>query len=222
MTKTLVEKHFDKVSSSYDSGKEKYSFYYSNLKKLLGELIPKNKKVLEFGCGTGDLLASLNPKVGYGYDISKKMIGKCKFKYRSMKNLRFSTIWPSDYFDFIFMSDVIEHLENPEVEFKKISKFMNSNSQLIITMANPLWEPLLMFWERMGWKMKEGPHLRLSTANLQFIIYKSQLKIIKHDYKLLIPIKIPFITNFANKYLEKYFKKLCFLEFFVCQKCHLK
>jgi len=34
----------------------------------------------------------------------------------------------------------------------------------------------------------------------------------------LIPIKIPIITDFANKYLEKGLQKLAFIEYFVAFK----
>ena len=72
--KTKVEYHFDNVAKVYDKGKYKYSYYYTNLKKLLKNLIGEGKVVCEIGCGTGDLLASLRPKYGVGYDISSEMI----------------------------------------------------------------------------------------------------------------------------------------------------
>jgi hypothetical protein len=121
------------------------------------------------------------------------------------------------------MSDVIEHLEKPLETFKMVSKLMKKSSKFtvgqqtmfIITMANPIWEPILMIAERLGLKMPEGPHTRLTTSNLKLIINNSKLKLVEHDYKLLIPVKIPFITNFVNKYLEKPLKKFCFVEYFV-------
>src|SRR5687767_9534749 len=105
MTKTVVEKHFDKIAGDYDFYKKNSSFYYDNLKKLLSSLIPKSKKVFEVGCGTGDLLDYLKPKFGYGFDISSEMIQRANSKYSLNKNLKFSTLWPSGSFDFIFMSD---------------------------------------------------------------------------------------------------------------------
>lgn len=230
MGKTKVEKHFDKVAGDYDYYKSKNSFYYDNLKKLLKSLIPANKNVLEIGCGTGDLLNHLRPKRGYGYDISSEMISIAKVKYRKARNLTFSTVFPltinRQSFDFIFtskdgkceyifMSDVIEHLEKPEETFKKVSKVMEKNTKLVITMANPFWEPVLMLAEKLKLKMPEGPHNRISNYQLSIFIKKSGMKITKHDYKLLVPVKIPVITNFANKYLEKYFRKLAFIEYFV-------
>jgi len=216
--KISIEKHFDKVAVSYDVGKEKYSFYYTSLKKLLVKIIGKNKVVFEFGCGTGDLLASLNPRVGYGMDISPEMIRLAKTRHENNKNLVFSTQLPKGKFDYIFLSDVIEHLEKPQNNFSEIVDLTGPKTKLIITMANPLWEPLLMVWENLGWKMKEGPHKRITFEELRFMIEESGMKIIKHDYKLLIPIKIPIITNLVNKYLEKYFKKFAFIEYFVIKK----
>jgi ubiquinone/menaquinone biosynthesis C-methylase UbiE len=218
MTKTVVEKHFDKVAENYDSGKRKYSYYYESLKKLLGGLIPKNKKVFEIGCGTGDLLASLKPKHGYGMDISNQMIKISKTKYQDSKNLHYSTGWPKENFDYIFMSDVIEHLENPKDVFNRISKLMDKNTVFINTMANPIWEPFLMVAEKLGFKMPEGPHNRITNKEFKILIEKAGLKITKHDYRLLISVKIPILTNFANKHLEILLKRFAFMEYFVAVK----
>lgn len=213
--KSGVEKYFDIVAASYDSGKIKYSYYYENLKKLLKTLIPKNKKVFEIGCGTGDLLISVKPKYGYGMDISNQMIRIASAKYLKKLQIHFSTQWPKEKYDYIFMSDVIEHLENPEKTFKKISSLMNSKTIFINTMANPIWEPFLMFWEQMGWKMKEGRHKRRNFKEINSFMERAGLKVLKHDYRLLFPVRIPLITNFVNKYLEKPFKKFAFIEYIV-------
>ena len=229
--KTASEEHFDKIASRYDPGKKKYSYYYENLKKLLASLIPPDKNVYEIGCGTGDLLATLKPKIGYGVDVSSEMIKIAKLKYGSSKNLHFFTDYPSTIihqpsFDFIFMSDVIEHLDNPKEIFRKVRNIMDGKTvftvgqqtMFICTMANPIWEPLLMIWEKLGLKMREGPHKRIAFEDLRTLIKESGMEIVKHNYKLLIPVKIPLITNFANRYLEKYFKRLAFIEYFVAVK----
>jgi 2-polyprenyl-3-methyl-5-hydroxy-6-metoxy-1,4-benzoquinol methylase len=120
--------------------------------------------------------------------------------------------------DIIFMSDVVEHLDNPQKTFMQISKFMNKDTVFVCTMANPLWEPVLMIGEKLGLKMPEGKHKRIKIYDLRIMIKKVGMKIVKHDYKLLVPIKIPLITNFANKYFEKYFRKLAFVEYFIAVK----
>jgi ubiquinone/menaquinone biosynthesis C-methylase UbiE len=219
--KSIVENHFDKVAVDYDLYKKKNKYYYDNLKKLLKTLIPQNKNVFEFGCGTGELLTSLKPTSGVGYDLSPEMIKLAKRKYKFNKKLSFThrslfTVHRS--LDYVFMTDVIEHLEDPLAEFKKISKLMNKKTIFICTMANPIWEPILMIWEKLGLKMKEGPHKRIRFEDLRIMIQESGMKVIKHDYKLLIPIKVPMITYFANTYLEKYLNKYAFIEYVIASK----
>jgi 2-polyprenyl-3-methyl-5-hydroxy-6-metoxy-1,4-benzoquinol methylase len=218
MKKSLVEKHFDKIAADYDYYKNKNSFYYRNLKKLLANLIPRNMKILEIGCGTGELLISLRPKYGYGQDISGKMIKMSRSKYKTNENIKFSTNWPKGKFDYIFMSDVVEHLENPGETFSKIVSHMDKDTIFINTMANPLWESILLTAEKLGLKMPEGPHRRITNSELGIILKKTGLKIVKHDYKLLIPVDVPFLSKFANTHLEKYFKKLAFVEYFTAVK----
>lgn len=216
-----VKKHFDEVSKDYDLYKKKNKFYYDNLKSLLSSLVPKNKTVLEFGCGTGDILASLNPKKGVGYDLSPEMIRIAKQKHKNKKNLIFThnSLFTVHYSpDVVFMTDVIEHLEDPQTVFNKISKLLTNDGSFVNTMANPIWEPLLMIWERLGWKMPEGPHNRISYKDIELLVKSANMKIVKHGYKLLIPIKIPIITNIVNKYLERYLKKYAFIEYFVAKK----
>lgn len=216
--RTVVEKHFDNISSNYDNYKKNNAYYYTNLKKLLKTLIPKESRVLEIGCGTGDILSALAPKDGFGMDLSSEMIGIARRKHFSNKHLKFSTSLPIKKFNYIFMTDVVEHLEKPLEVFFKVERLMDNKSYFINTMANPLWEPLLMFWERMGWKMPEGPHKRLSFKQIKYLVNKSGMKIVKHDYRLLVPIKIPVLTEFANKYLERIFKRFAFIEYFIAVK----
>jgi ubiquinone/menaquinone biosynthesis C-methylase UbiE len=224
MAKTVVEKHFDEVAIKYDFYTKKRELHYSTLKLLLKSFIPVGKRVFEIGCGTGDLLASLNPKRGYGFDISSRMIRLAKVKHGSSENLEFSTQWPNIFtpkggrYDYIFMSDVIEHLEDPSGTFKKIPELMNSKTLFINTMMNPVWEPVEQVYSWMGLKMPEGPHRRIKYKELRNVYKKAGLKIVKHDYTLLMPIKIPIVTNFMNKYLEKYLKRFSFIEYFIAVK----
>lgn len=217
----VVREHFDQIAKDYDYYKQKNKFYYDNLKKLLRNFIPANKVVLEIGCGTGELLSSVNPKEGYGIDISKKMIKIAKRKYGDKKNLYFSTSDITTFKrispDYIFMSDVIEHLEDPQEVFNQINRVMSKQARFICTMANPRWEPILMLAEKFMMKMPEGEHYRWKYSEIKRFLKKSGLKINTHGYKLLVPINVPF-HNFVNKWLERFFVKYAFIEYFIARK----
>ncbi len=222
MRRTPVQKHFDKIAADYDAYTKKRSLHYSTLKKLIRRLIGKNKKVFEVGCGTGDLLYSLEPKYGYGMDISGEMIRIANTKYQKSKNLKFSTKWPLEKFDFIFMSDVVEHLESREEAFKRIVSLMRPTGVFVNTMMNPVWVPAEFVYNLFGWKMPEGPHKRVGYNTLKTEMEKSGMKIVDHDYTLLMPIRIPLITHLLNTYLAKPLRRFAFIEFFVCKIDHFK
>lgn len=217
-SKTPVEKHFDEIAPKYDYFTKKREIHYSVLKRLLKSLIPERKNVFEVGCGTGDLLFEVRPVKGYGMDISSKMVALAKSKYKGAKNLEFSVKWPKESFDYIFMSDVIEHLEKPAETFASIRKLMGPKTVFINTMMNPLWIPVEKVYNFFSWKMPEGPHNRIRYKKIESLIDRAGMKIIKHDYKLLMPIKIPLITNYLNNYIEKYLKPLAFIEYFIAVK----
>src|SRR5215470_7252464 len=50
--------------------------YHEDDLKFMRFLIPPGKRVLELGCGTGELLAALEPSYGVGVDFGAKTIAK--------------------------------------------------------------------------------------------------------------------------------------------------
>lgn len=223
-----IKEHFDNIADSYDFYKQKNWYYYQSLKDLYKSLIPPGKKVLEVGCGTGDILASLNPVYGLGTDISEKMIEIANGKNKGNKNLQFLSGNDEDRiseladknFEYIFMADVIEHLENPEAKIKAVAKILNQKAKFIITMANPLWEPILLVLEKLKLKMPEGPHNRISVKKLRTILQNSNIKIIQETERLIFPAHIPFISDYLNKYFQRIpiIKNFGLIVLLVCQK----
>ena len=52
------------------------NYYQSLLSAIYQNIIPKNSRVLELGCGSGNLLSSLHPSYGLGVDFSSSAIDK--------------------------------------------------------------------------------------------------------------------------------------------------
>src|SRR5262249_26785140 len=57
------------------------AFFHQEDLRYLKFLIPEGARVLELGCGTGDLLAALKPSFGVGVDFSAGMIGEARKAY---------------------------------------------------------------------------------------------------------------------------------------------
>ena len=193
---TFSESHFDAIAAEYDYWKHKNVYYHENLKRLYGQYIPKNSRVLEIGCGTGDILARLEPKEGRGVDVSEEMVAIARRKYKGEANLQFERedIYErTDMFGFpyIFLADVLEHVGDLEKFIQQLAARTETGSTVVISVANPLWEPVLMLAEKLHMKMPEGPHTRDSIRETERIFRISGFTLLERGYRLLIPKKIP-------------------------------
>ncbi len=102
-------------------------------------------------------------------------------------------------FDYIFLADVIEHLSNVSGAIRSVARLMHPETTLIVSMANPLWEPLLMLAEKLHMKMPEGPHTRISAKELISFCNEAGLRLVQRDYALLFPKYIPIFSNLVNR-----------------------
>lgn len=206
MNRTNASKHFDALAPLYDTYKSSFNLYYRSLKQAVQDCIKKKSPtILDIGCGTGNILASLHPKKGLGVDISSKMIQQAKRKYGYLKTLSFrkhdiEKQSMQGNFDYILFNDVIEHVENQDIALKNISLSMKKNTILILSMANPKWEPILILLEKLKLKMPEGPHYRISEKQLLQLLHKHCLVVISKN--VYIPhTSISFLNNFGLMYV---------------------
>ena len=199
---SLVQEHFDQEAARYDAWKRRNWYYYAAVKRIYQKRIPRASSVLEVGCGTGDVLAAIAPRRGVGIDISPAMIARAREKHPSLAWYACTTSelrnHLSETFDVIFLSDVIEHLEDVRGTFRDLRKFCNDRTRLLITMANPLWEPILLLLERLHMKMPEGPHERISVSALNILLLEEGFALTSHMRELLLPMYIPLLSAFAN------------------------
>ncbi len=84
--KESIRQHYDKLAISRSSWIKKNNFFHEEDSAYFSFLIPKGAKVLDLGCGTGQLLASLQPSQGVGVDISECMIDVAGKNFSSNKN----------------------------------------------------------------------------------------------------------------------------------------
>lgn len=202
--------------------RRKSAYYYSELEKLVRFLIPEGRKVLEIGCGTGELLYSVKPKIGVGIDFSSEMIGIAKNKFPSLefRSDDAEALTESDKYDYVIMSDLIGELTDVWQAFREIRKVTDKESRLVITYYNYLWEPVIRAAERLGLKMPQDYQNWLSMEDIENILYVNGYEVVKKGHHILAPVKIPFVSNFVNRYLAllPFVKKLCLVHYLVARE----
>src|SRR5581483_12457338 len=71
----------DELAPQRDEWIARNAYYYEEDIKYSQFLVRPGLRVLDLGCGTGDLLASLRPSRGVGVDFSAAMVAQAAAKY---------------------------------------------------------------------------------------------------------------------------------------------
>ena len=107
--------------------------------KIIANLVEKNTRVLDVGCGDGTLIELLenNKKIDIrGIEISKKNVQKCIEKGLTViegdaeKDL---AQFPNASFDFVILSQTLQAFLNPEIV---INELLRVGKKAIVTVPN--------------------------------------------------------------------------------------
>jgi ubiquinone/menaquinone biosynthesis C-methylase UbiE len=129
--------------------------HYTLINRILKCGLRKNSRVLEIGCGSGQIsipLAKYASKGKYvGMDISPASIEYLNNKFKHKPNVNFicsdiANFKSDDEFDFIILADVLEHIpvENHEQVFQLFAKVALPHARVFINIPTAQ----LINWQR--------------------------------------------------------------------------
>lgn len=182
------------------------NFYNSLIYKSYQNKINESSSVLELGCGEGDLLSLLKPKIGYGIDFSENVINKAKKKHPNL-NFIVSDVHnfkiPKFKFDYIIISELINDIWDLQIMLKNLHKYCNKKTKLIFSFHSQLWNSpikiarifnIIQDRQSQNWFTKKDLSNLLNISNFESLTSWSEN---------ILPVNIPFVSNLFNKYLAK-------------------
>lgn len=170
---------------------ERY-WWHRAKRELVKQFLPqgKNLRILDIGCGTGQLMRELKSHGEvWGIDQNKEAVSFCR--RRKLKNV-FLAKFPKQVkiqgqFDVITCVEVLEHIKDHKRACVTIERLLKRDGRVIFTVpANP-W--LFSYWDEIC-----GHYRRYDKRSLTRVIEKAGLKIVKcsYVYTFLLPIVFPF------------------------------
>ena len=199
-----LEQQYDTLAPQRAQWKAKNRFYHTALENIYANLVPSNRRILELGCGTGDLLTILKPSFGVGVDLSGQMIQLAHAQYPELcfiqgdaESLPFKA-----GFDFILLSDLAGHLRDIQQTFSAIRDICHDHTRVIINYYNFLWEPIIRLGERTGWKMPEEHQNWLGEQDVLNLLELADFEPERLGRDLILPIPLLGISPFVNDLLR--------------------
>jgi ubiquinone/menaquinone biosynthesis C-methylase UbiE/glycosyltransferase involved in cell wall biosynthesis len=203
--KERVREHYDRLATTRDMWYRRSRYYHDHLERTLRAVIPAGSSVLELGCGTGNLLAALQPSRGLGLDLSPEIV---KVARRNFPQLEFEVGDAEDFkipnanFDFIVASDLVGELEDIAAMLERVREVSNENTRLVLTFHNPALEGVLRGAQRFGWSMAPARHNWVGRLTMTTLLELADYRTEKVDHSLLVPIPIPLVAELANRHLS--------------------
>jgi SAM-dependent methyltransferase len=144
--------------------------------------VPENVRVLDIGCGFGQSLAFYKKRgcdaYGVEPDENIRRIAK-KYNFNVHIGLFNPNLYDEDFFDYITMNQVIEHVTNPFETINGITKILKPGGKVIITTPNCHGWGAYFFGQR--WINWHVPYHRqfFSEKSINIVAEKAGLQTIK-------------------------------------------
>jgi SAM-dependent methyltransferase len=221
MDKQSVQLYFDKIAPQIPNWRKKNRSYHKLLKKYFSFFVPPDARVLEIGCGTGDLLASVKPSYGAGTDFSPNIIEIAKAKYSHLHFFLMDAerLELDGTFDYIILSDLVSSLWDIQGALENIQINCHERTRIIISSYNYLWEPLLKLLEKLRLKLRQPQQNWLSVKDIVNLLSVSGFELIRAEKKILLPVYIPVFSWFFNNCVANlpFFRQLALVNFIIAR-----
>ncbi len=197
--------------AKYAEGPRKWertrAYYRERLRELYRFLVPPGLRVLEMGSGTGELLAALEPSQGLGIDACPQMVARAQAAF---PNLEFREgdvheLESLEPFDVIVCSDLVNELWDVQKVLEQARKLSHRSTRLIINNYSRLWEIPRRIAEVLGLAQPQLPQNWLTVEDIENLLELADFEIIRTSSEIMLPLRIPLLSRFSNRYLVKIF-----------------
>src|SRR5438552_2599050 len=160
-------------------------------------LIPPGKRVLEVGCGRGDLLAALKPSYGVGVDFSAEMLARAREKHPELTFVEGDAheLALAQTFDVIILSDLINDVWDVEMIFQRIRLMATPATRVIVNYYSRVWAPLLSLISKMGLSTPKMAQNWLVAEDVSTLLYLAGFETLRNQLEILWPLPLGGLLN---------------------------
>jgi SAM-dependent methyltransferase len=195
--------HWNNVAQKRDTWRGLGYWYHRRLTEIYKFLVNPNQRILEIGCGDGELLAKLQPSHGVGIDFSSEMIERAR---RKNPTLEFHQLDAHDLsslegtFDVIILSDTVNDLWDVQRALEQTKRFHTPHTRLILNFYSHLWQFPLTIAQRLNLAAPMLNQNWLTPQDVDNMLLLAGYESIRTTSEVLWPLPL---GGLADRYLVK-------------------
>lgn len=198
--------HWDAIARKMDSWTGWGSVYHKRLAEVYRFWVAPGQRVLELGCGKGDLLSALGPSKGVGVDFSPEMIQRARKLHQDITFIEadcHNLQMLEGPFDAIILSDLVNDIWDVQEVFTQLLPLCHERTHIIVNSYSRVWELPLAVAGTLGVAKRKMPQNWLTIEDISDIMHLADFEVIRTWHEILCPLHFPVIARLCNKILAK-------------------
>ena len=198
--------HWDRIARQIELDEGLGRYYHRRLAEVYAFLVPRGQRVLELGCGRGDLLAALRPALGVGIDLSGEMIRQARRRHPQLSFVQGDAmeLAIAQPFDFVILSDLVNDLWDVQRAFERLRGLCTPRTRIILNLHSHLWEWPLTVASRMRLAHPLLKQNWLTVEDVTNLLYLAGFETMRTWQEILWPLRTPLVDSLCNKFLVRF------------------
>lgn len=197
--------HWNRIAETY-SRRRPGKTYHRRVTQVYRHVVPEGLRVLELGCGTGDLLSALRPSYGVGVDFSSEMLARARDAHPHLKFVEADAHdlkAVGEVFDVIILSDLLNDLWDVQTVLTEVRRLCHPGTRVVMNLYSHLWEPVLEGATRLRLATPRLEQSWLTLEDVHGLLALSGFDVVKQWQEVLFPLPVPGLRRFADQVLAK-------------------
>ena len=195
--------HWDAIARKRESWHGWGGWYHRRVEEIYRFLVNPNQRVLEIGCGEGNLLAAVQPSHGVGVDFSPETIRRAKALHPELEFVEADAHDLSALngpFDIVIFSDTINDLWDIQRAFEQVRRLCTPRTRLIANFYSQLWQWPLTLARDLGLAIQMLDQNWLTPDDIRGMLNLAGFETIRATQEILWPLPL---GGFANRFLVR-------------------
>lgn len=180
--------------------------YHRRLVEIFRRLVPAGSRVLEIGCGEGDLLAALAPSRGVGIDLSPAMCAAARAGHPDLRIVEADAhdlYEAAETFDYVILSDLLNDVWDAQRVLAGVRLSCHPGTRVLVNGYSRLWEPILAAARAAGFARPNLSQNWLTVPDTANLLRLAGFEVIRAWPEVLLPLPVPLLAPFCDRFLVR-------------------